>query len=90
MAPAELIEFKKQLKELQTLKCIRPSTSQWGAPALFAKKKDGTLRLYIDYRKLNTVTIKNKYPMPRIDDLFNQLKGAKYFSKINLRRGITN
>ena len=66
---------------------IRPSTSPWGAPVLFVKKKDGTLRLCIDYRKLNRVTVKNKYPLPRIDDLFDQLKGAKYFSKIDLRTG---
>ena len=64
---------------------IRPSTSPWRAPLLFVKKKDDTLRLCIGYRKLNRVTMKNKYPLPRIDDLFDQLKGAKYFSKIDLR-----
>ena len=64
---------------------IRPSTSPWGAPVLFVKKKDGSLRLCIDYRQLNKVTIKNKYPLPRIDDLFDQLQGAQYFSKIDLR-----
>ena len=61
--------------------------SPWGAPVLFAKKKDGTLRLCIDYRELNKITIKNKYPPPRIDDLFDQLQGAGVFSKIDLRSG---
>src|SRR3954462_13363495 len=87
MAPAELAELGVQLKELERLKYIKPSNSPWGAPALFAKKKDGSLRLCIDYRKLNAVTVTNKYPMPRIDDLFDQLKGAKCFSKIDLRTG---
>ena len=86
-APAELRELKAQLQELQDLGFIRPSTSPWGAPALFAQKKDGSLRLCIDYRKLNRVTVKNKYPMPRIDDLFDQLRGATCFSKIDLRSG---
>ena len=66
---------------------IHLSTSPWRAPVLFVKKKDNTLRLCIDYRKLNRVTVKNKYPLPRIDDLFDQLKGVKYFSKIDLRTG---
>ncbi|KAJ9547266.1 hypothetical protein OSB04_019809 [Centaurea solstitialis] len=66
---------------------IRPSTSPWGAPVLFVKKKDGTMRMCIDYRELNKVTVKNKYPLPRIDDLFDQLQGAKFFSKIDLRSG---
>ena len=66
---------------------IRPSVSPWGAPVLFVKKKDGTLRLCIDYRKLNQITIKNKYPLPRVDDLFDQLQGAQMFSKIDLRLG---
>ena len=66
---------------------IRPSTSPWGAPVLFAKKKDKTLQLFIDYRQLNWVTIKNRYPLPRIDDLFDQLKGARLYSKIDLRTG---
>ena len=66
---------------------IRPSVSPWGAPVLFVKKKDGSLRLYINYRKLNQVTVKNKYPLPRIDDLFDQLSWARVFSKIDLRLG---
>jgi len=66
---------------------IRPSNSPWEAPILFVKKKDGTLRLCIDYRQLNKVIVKNKYPLPRIDDLFDQLKGARVFSKIDLRFG---
>ena len=87
MAASELAELKKQLEELQRSGFIRPSSSLWGAPVLFVKKKDGSMRLCIDYRALNEVTIKNKYPLPRIDDLFDQLKGAKYFSKIDLRSG---
>ncbi|XP_058202902.1 uncharacterized protein LOC131317362 [Rhododendron vialii] len=86
-APAELRELKVQLQELENLRFISPSTSPWGAPALFAQKKDGSLRLCIDYHKLNRVTIKNKYPMPRIDDLFDQLRGATCFFKIDLRSG---
>ena len=74
MAPLELKELKKQLEELLKKRFIRPSTSPWGAPVLFVKKKDGSLRLCIDYRQLNRVTIKNKYPLPRIDDLLDQLK----------------
>ena len=87
MAPVELKELKLQLQELQGKRFIRPSVSPWGAPVLFVKKKDGTLRLCIDYRQLNKLTIKNKYPLPRIDDLFDQLKGASIFSKIDLRSG---
>ncbi|XP_049364359.1 uncharacterized protein LOC125829149 [Solanum verrucosum] len=87
MAPAELRELKSQLQELLERGFIRPSVSPWGAPVLFVKKKDGTLRLCIDYRQLNRITIKNRYPLPRIGDLFNQLKGAKVFSKIDLRSG---
>ena len=87
MAPTELKELKMQLQELLDKKFIRPSTSPWGAPVLFGKKKDGSLRLCIDYRKLNKVTVKNKYPLPRIDDLFDQLQGAQLFSKIDLRLG---
>ena len=66
---------------------IRPSFSPWGAPVLFVKKNDGSMRLCVDYRQLNKVTIKNRYPLPRIDDLFDQLKGASMFSKIDLRLG---
>jgi hypothetical protein len=87
MAPAELKELKEQLQELIDRGFIRPSVSPWGAPVLFVKKKDGSMRLCIDYRELNRVTIRNKYPLPRIDDLFDQLKGASVFSKIDLRSG---
>ncbi|PRQ51575.1 putative nucleotidyltransferase, Ribonuclease H [Rosa chinensis] len=87
MAPAELRELKIQLQELVDKGFIQSSVSPWGAPVLFVKKKDGSLRLCIDYRKLNRVTVKNKYPLPRIDDLFDQLRGAKVFSKIDLRSG---
>ena len=85
MAPMELKELKLRLQELLEKGFIRPSVSPWGAPMLFVKKKDGTLRLCVDYRKLNKITVKNKYPLPRIDDLFDQLKGASIFSKIDLR-----
>jgi hypothetical protein len=78
---------KKQLQELLDKGFIRPSTSPWGCPALFVKKKDESLRLCVDYRPHNAVTIKNKYPLPRIDVLFDQLVGAKVFSKIDLRSG---
>ncbi|KAF5448040.1 hypothetical protein F2P56_033545 [Juglans regia] len=87
MAPVELKELKEQLQELLEKGYIRPSVSPWGAPVLFVKKKDGSMRLCIDYRELNRVTIKNKYPLPRIDDLFDQLQGAQVFSKIDLRSG---
>ncbi|XP_060674056.1 uncharacterized protein LOC132804125, partial [Ziziphus jujuba] len=87
MAPAELRELKVQLQDLVDKGFIRPSISPWGAPVLFVKKKDGSLRLCIDYRQLNKVTIPNRYPLPRIDDLFDQLQGAKVFSKIDLRSG---
>ncbi|KAK5775591.1 hypothetical protein PVK06_043497 [Gossypium arboreum] len=87
MAPTELKELKAQLQELVDRGFARPSFSPWGAPVLFVKKKDGTMRLCIDYRQLNKVTIKNKYPLPHIDDLFDQLKGASVFSKIDLRSG---
>jgi hypothetical protein len=87
MAPTELAELKLQIVELQQKGFICPSSSPWGAPVLFVTKKDGSMRMCIDYRSLNEVTIKNKYPLPRIDDLFDQLQGAKYFSKIDLRLG---
>ena len=77
MAPAELRELKAQLEELLSKGFIRPSISPWGAPVLFVKKKDGSLRLCIDYRKLNRVTIRNQYPLPRIDELFDQLQGSQ-------------
>ena len=78
LAPAEMKEMMNQLQELLDKGFIRPSTSPWGAPVLFVKKKDGSMRMCIDYRELNKVTIKNKYPLPRIDDLFDQLQGASY------------
>ncbi|KAL0417132.1 UNVERIFIED_CONTAM: Retrovirus-related Pol polyprotein from transposon.6 [Sesamum latifolium] len=87
MAPVELQELKKQLEELLEKRFIQPSTSPWGAPVLFVKKKDGSMRLCVDYRQLNRVSVKNKYPLPRIDDLLDQLKGATTFSKIDLRSG---
>ncbi|GAU29982.1 hypothetical protein TSUD_360970 [Trifolium subterraneum] len=87
MSPLELRELKSQLEELLQKHFIRPSVSPWGAPVLLVKKKDGTMRLCIDYRQLNKVTIKNKYPLPRIDDLLDQLRGATIFSKIDLRSG---
>jgi len=87
MAPTELRELKEQLQELLGRGFICPSVSPWGAPVLFVKKKDGSMRMCIDYRELNRVIIKNKYPLPRIDDLFDQLKGASVFSKIDLFSG---
>ncbi|GAU51873.1 hypothetical protein TSUD_416580 [Trifolium subterraneum] len=87
MSASELNELKKQLEELLEKKFIRPSVSPWGAPVLLVKKKEGSIRLCIDYRQLNKVTIKNKYPLPRIDDLMDQLVGACVFSKIDLRSG---
>ncbi|KAA3473724.1 DNA/RNA polymerases superfamily protein [Gossypium australe] len=88
MAPKELVELKAQIQELLDRGFIRPSISPWGAPVLFVKKKDGSMWMCIDYRQLNKLTIKNKYPLPRIDDLFDQLKGASVFSKIDLRSGV--
>ncbi|GJZ27872.1 putative nucleotidyltransferase, ribonuclease H [Tanacetum coccineum] len=87
LAPSEMQELSGQLQELQDKGFIRPSHSPWGAPVLFVKKKDGSFRMCIDYRELNKLTIKNRYPLPRIDDLFDQLQGACYFSKIDLRSG---
>jgi hypothetical protein len=87
MPANELAEMKKQIQELEEKGYVRPSTSPWGAPVLFVKKKDGSMRMCVDYRALNEVTIKNKYPLPRIEDLFDQLKGATVFSKIDLRSG---
>ena len=83
----EINELKSQLKELIDKKYIQSSVSPWGAPVIFVKKKDGTMRLCIDYCQLNKMTIKNRYPLPCIDDLFDQLRGAMVFSKIDLRSG---
>ncbi|GJY55074.1 putative reverse transcriptase domain-containing protein [Tanacetum coccineum] len=85
LTPSELEELSGQLKELQDKGFIRPSSSPWGAPVLFVKKKDGSFRMCIDYRELNKLTVKNRYPLPRIDDLFDQLQGSQFFSKIDLR-----
>ena len=87
MAPVEWQELGVQLQELLDKGFIRPSTSPWGALVLFAKRKDKTLRLCTDYKQLNKVTIKNQYPIPRIDDLFDQLRGARVYSKIDLYTG---
>jgi hypothetical protein len=87
MLTPELRELKMQLKELFDLGLICPSVSPWGAPIIFIQKKDGSWRLCIDYRQLNKATIKNQYSLPRIDDLFDQMKGTMVFSKINLRSG---
>jgi hypothetical protein len=87
MATLELAELKEHVKELLEKEFIHPSSSPWGAPVIFVMKKDGTQRLCVDYHALNEVTIKNKYPLPRIDDLFDQLHGVCVFSKIDLRSG---
>ncbi|GKG35234.1 hypothetical protein Tco_0440388 [Tanacetum coccineum] len=85
LAPSELEELSGQLKELQDKGFIRPSSSPWGAPVLFVKKKDGSFRMCIDYRELNKLTVENRYPLPRIDGLFDQLQRSQFFSKIYLR-----
>ncbi|GJT09230.1 putative reverse transcriptase domain-containing protein [Tanacetum coccineum] len=85
LAPSEVKELSKQLQELSDKGFIRPSSSPWGAPILFVKKKDGSFRMCIDYRELNKLTVKNRYPLPRIDDLFDQLQGSGIYSKIDLR-----
>ncbi|GJR81023.1 putative reverse transcriptase domain-containing protein [Tanacetum coccineum] len=87
LAPAEMQELSTQLQELSDKGFIRPSSSPWGAPVLFVKKKDGSFRMCIDYRELNKLTVKNRYPFPRIDDLFDQLQGSRVYSKIDLRSG---
>ncbi|GJT02447.1 putative reverse transcriptase domain-containing protein [Tanacetum coccineum] len=87
LAPSEMQELSNQLQELADRGFIRPSTSPWGAPVLFVKKKDGSFRMCIDYRELNKLTVKNRYPLPRIDDLFDQLQGSSTYSKIDLRSG---
>src|SRR3954462_10771732 len=86
MPPHEIVELKKQLEELEGKEYIQPSTSSWGFPTIFVKKRDTNIpRLVVDYRPLNAVTVKNKYPLPRINDLFDQLSGATIFSKMDLR-----
>lgn len=87
LSASELVELKKQLEELTKAGFIQPSKSPFGAPILFVKKKDGTMRMCVDYRALNNITVKNSYPLPRVDELFDRLQGAKYFSKIDLRSG---
>nr|GFC93939.1 putative reverse transcriptase domain-containing protein [Tanacetum cinerariifolium] len=81
LAPSEMKELAEQLKELSDKGFIRPSSSPWVAPVLFVKKKDGSFRMCIDYRDLNKLTVKNRYPLPRIDDLFDQLQGSSVYSK---------
>nr|GEU39819.1 putative reverse transcriptase domain-containing protein [Tanacetum cinerariifolium] len=87
LAPSKMKELAEQLQELTDKGFIRPSSSPWGAPVLFAKKKDGSFRMCIDYRELNKLTVKNHYPLPRTDDLFDQLQGLSIYSKIVLRLG---
>ncbi|GJT25085.1 putative reverse transcriptase domain-containing protein [Tanacetum coccineum] len=87
LAPSEMQELSNQLQKLADQGFIRPSTSPWGAPFLFVKKKDGSFRMCIDYRELNKLTVKNRYPLPRIDDLFDQLQWSSVYSKIDLRSG---
>jgi hypothetical protein len=87
MATPELVELKEHIKELLEKGFIHPISSPWGAPVIFVLKNEGNQRLWVDYRALNEVTIKNKYPLPRIDDLFDQLYDACVFSKIGLRSG---
>ncbi|GJZ52772.1 putative reverse transcriptase domain-containing protein [Tanacetum coccineum] len=87
LAPSEMQEISTQLQELSNKGFIRPSSSPWGASVLFVKKKDGSFWMCIDYRKLNKLTVKNRYPLPRIDDLFDQLQGSRVYSKIDLRSG---
>ncbi|KAG1035859.1 hypothetical protein G6F43_013161 [Rhizopus delemar] len=87
MSPAELDEQRRQLKELLSLGLIRPSSSPWGAPVLFVRKKDGAMRMCIDYRALNKLTVRNKHPLPRIDECLDRLKGAQYFTSLDLKSG---
>jgi hypothetical protein len=86
----ELLELKKQIVELQSKGFICPISSPWGAPVLFVEKKDGTQRMCADYRSLNEVTIKNKYPIPRIKDMFDQMKGEVSFPRLTCDRVTTN
>ncbi|GJW58083.1 hypothetical protein Tco_0104814 [Tanacetum coccineum] len=88
LAPSKMKELSNQLQELSDKGFIRPSSSPWGALVLFVKKKDGSFRIYIDYRELNKLTIKNRYPLLRIDYLFDQLQGSSVYSKIDLRSGL--
>nr|GEZ06747.1 putative reverse transcriptase domain-containing protein [Tanacetum cinerariifolium] len=87
LAPSEMKELAEQLQELSDKGFISPNSSSWGAPVLFVKKKDGSFRMCIDYRELNKLTVKNRYPLPRINDLFDQLQGSSVYSKIDLRYG---
>ncbi|GKD74322.1 putative reverse transcriptase domain-containing protein, partial [Tanacetum coccineum] len=87
LAPSKMKELSEQLKELSNKGFIRPSSSPWGAPVLFVKKKDESFRMCIDYREVNKLTMKNRYPLLRIDDLFDQLQGSSVYSKIGLRSG---
>ncbi|GKD88244.1 hypothetical protein Tco_1363751 [Tanacetum coccineum] len=87
LAPSEMKELSKQLKELSDKGFIRPISSPWGAPVLFVKKKDGSFRMCIDYRELNKLKVKNRYLLPRINDLFDQLQGSIVYSKIDLQSG---
>nr|GFB19668.1 putative reverse transcriptase domain-containing protein [Tanacetum cinerariifolium] len=87
LAPFKMKELSEQLQELFEKGFIRPSSLSWGAPVLFVKKKDGSFRMCIDYRELNKLTVKNRYPLSRIEDLFHQLQGSSIYSKIDLRSG---
>ncbi|GKC83729.1 putative reverse transcriptase domain-containing protein [Tanacetum coccineum] len=87
LAPSELQELSTQLQELSDKRFIRPSSLPWGAPILFVKKKEGSFQMCIDYRELNKLTVKNRYPLSRIDDLFDQLQGSSVYLKIDLRSG---
>nr|GFB72138.1 putative reverse transcriptase domain-containing protein [Tanacetum cinerariifolium] len=87
LAPFGMKDLSEQLKERSDKGVIRPSSSPWGAPVLIVKKKDGSFRICIDYRELNKLTVKNRYPLPRIDDLFDQLQGSRVYSKDDLRMG---
>ena len=87
LGQAQHLEVEKQLQDYVDKGFIKPSNSPWASPILLVKKKDGSMRLCVDYRALNNLTIKNKFPIPRMEDLFDQLEGAKYFTKIDLRSG---
>nr|GFC03640.1 putative reverse transcriptase domain-containing protein [Tanacetum cinerariifolium] len=87
LAPSGMKDLAEQLKGLSDKGFIRPSSSPWRAPVLFVKKKDGSFRMCIDYRELNKLTVKNRYPLPMIDDLFDQFQGSSVYSKIDLRSG---